>query len=783
MRFRVERQHPHAGGIKVLHEIPHITPCLLEGPNGIGKTLAVHLLELVAGGQPYLADPQLWASLKASLGPTTVTIDNLADDRSLVVELDPDRWPDVVGEPLGDRLGVARLDGAEVPASTAAKLLSVVRIAGTETPAETVKRSMSATRARLVAASAAVEPRIAAVRAAMGGLRDVLRDLDPAQAAQLRERQRKAQERVAAAAHAAEETTRRRHKLDEALEARAVLSAREEDRRELEQRLKTVENDLKAARADQARLGREADEAREQLVRGGVIAEQLASAEKTLQGRLRRLSNREEEAEEALAQVGTPENLEGELRRVVAELASARSHRADLDTGERAERVVGQFLAAIDLARRGGLADDQVLLNIDGRAVTVEQLADLLRARAIELAERPIPGAVERLDAGVSELEERRRLLQTAKERVDARERQRVLVDEQRAEVSRLRSQLGPDVQERLQKLLADLGTADQRVLELAREAVNLRTLLADRELASRPDAQAAMDRLLPELAIAIDDLDEAAASAQREDEVAETALATARRDLNSIEHDLRVAALAAERAVEELQSRRDLLALTGMQNGDGQLDAVAVERLAAAVHAVDGRLDDAANGLAALAEAAGALAAGQLGGGRLFAEPFVAAAGEQLRADLDTPAIRQVLFDDRPLRELDLRARVLRWTDADGDRRERPLDAFSTGEQAFAFTQARIRELEPPAERDRLLVLDEFGAYVSADRMRHLAEFLQEDEVRAIASQVLVILPLQVNYANELGETRGQLRQRYQARVDQLQRQGYITVPLSELV
>ncbi len=200
MRFRIERQQPEAGGLEVLQEIPDVTPCLLEGPNGIGKTLAVHLLELVAGGQPYLADPQLWTSLKALLGPTAITVDNLADGRSLTVDLDPERWPDAVGEPLGERLGSARLDGTEVPASTAAQLLSVVRIAGTETPAETVKRSMSATRTRLNAASAAVEPRIAAVRAAMDGLRDVFRDLDPAQASELRDRQHEAHERVNAAA-------------------------------------------------------------------------------------------------------------------------------------------------------------------------------------------------------------------------------------------------------------------------------------------------------------------------------------------------------------------------------------------------------------------------------------------------------------------------------------------------------------------------------------------------------------------------------------------------------
>jgi hypothetical protein len=781
VRFQIERETPGGGGLQVLPEIPDITPCLLEGPNGIGKTVAIHLLQLIAGSQPYLAHQQLWTSLKESLGTTHITVDNLNGGKSLTVRLDPSRWPDIVGEPLGDRLGSALLDGAEVPATSIPELLSVVRIAGTETPAETVKRSMATTRARLVAASATVEPRLEAVRLAMRGLRELMRDLDPVQIANLREREQAAHGRVAQAAKDAEATGRRARAINEALEARAALSGREVNKRELQQRLKAVEKELTAARKEQQRLGRAAEDAREQLVTTGVIAEKLAAAEKTLQGRLRRLSNREVEAEEAVAQAGAPPDLAAELRRVGEELSATRLERADVDTGQRAEQVVGRLLADVDLARRDGLADDQVLAYIQGRAITVEELATGLRVRAVELAERPVPGVVEELDARIAELEQRRRRLVIAQDRVSARDRQLELVAEQQEEVAGLRSQLGPDIQRRLQELLSELSQADDQVLDLTREAVDLRAKLSDRELASETDARAALDRAVEESGGEIADLDNAAAEAQAADEQAQGELTAARRELAAVEHELRVAGLAAERAVEELRARPDLLALSGLAGSNGQFDATTVERLAGAVHDVDVRLDDAANGLAALAEAAGALADGNLGGGRLFAEPFVAAAGEQLRADLDTPGIRQVLFDDQPLRELDLRARVLRWIDAEGDHRERPLDAFSTGEQAFAFTQARIRELEPSSAPDRLLVLDEFGAFVSADRMRHLAEFLEADETGAIASQVVVILPLQANYADELKETRGQLRARYQARVDQLADQGYITVPLSD--
>jgi hypothetical protein len=782
VRFRIERHASSGTGIRVLPEIPHLTPCLLEGPNGIGKTLAVHLLEIATGAQPFLAEPQLWSSLKSQLGPTTITIDHLAQGQTIELELLPEQWPDQVGEPLGDRLGLARVGGEEVPASTIGDLLSVVRIAGTETPAETVKRSMASTRQRLRAAAASLQPRVDAVREGLGELRHMLRDLDPEQLVRLDDEQERARKDSAHAAKRADETSRRLARLNEALEARAALSARSEDQRELEARLAQVESDLETARKERDELAKESDRARESLVQSGVIAQQLATAENTLQARLRRLSNRAEEASAALAAIGDPEDLDGELRRVTSELAAAEIERADLDSGERAEQVVGQLLASLDLARRSGLSEDQVLLYFDGQPITAERVADGLRARASELAERPTPGALESLLARIDEVERQRRALLEASERVQARDRQKELVEEQEAEVARLRGEIGADVQERLQKPLASLAAADNRVLSLARESVDLRAQLADRNLASESDAKAAWDAALDDLQIDPDEIETHVIEARSEDELAQRDLAIARRQLADLDHEVRVAAMAASRAAEELASRPDLLAKLGLSE-NGSVGPDTAERLASSVHTVDRRLDDVANTLAALAEAADRVAVGDHQRGRLFAEAFVAAAGEQLRADLDTPAIRTVMFDDQPLLELDLDERVLRWMDAGGEHQERPLAAFSTGEQAFAFTQARIRELEPPAAPDRLLVLDEFGAYVSADRMRHLAEFLYEGDVQAVASHVLVILPLQTNYAAELSETRGDLRKRYEDRVEQLDARGYITVPLREAV
>jgi hypothetical protein len=106
-------------------------------------------------------------------------------------------------------------------------------------------------------------------------------------------------------------------------------------------------------------------------------------------------------------------------------------------------------------------------------------------------------------------------------------------------------------------------------------------------------------------------------------------------------------------------------------------------------------------------------------------------------------------------------------------------MEGFSSGERAYAFTQARIADLEPSTKPNRLLVLDEFGAYVAADRLPDLADFLA-NEARGVADQVLVILPLHVDYRNELDSTVGQLRTQYEKRLTQIEDRGYCAVELT---
>src|SRR4051794_20375505 len=132
MRFVADSQAVR--GLRVLPEIPNISPCLIEGRNGIGKTILIRLLELISGRQPFQDQERQWHSLRERLGRTVVRIEELDGGRTLEFTFTPERWLTSGKAPLSfdDRLGEARLDGDAITVAEAHELLWVERIAGNE---------------------------------------------------------------------------------------------------------------------------------------------------------------------------------------------------------------------------------------------------------------------------------------------------------------------------------------------------------------------------------------------------------------------------------------------------------------------------------------------------------------------------------------------------------------------------------------------------------------------------------------------------------------------------
>jgi hypothetical protein len=129
---------------------------------------------------------------------------------------------------------------------------------------------------------------------------------------------------------------------------------------------------------------------------------------------------------------------------------------------------------------------------------------------------------------------------------------------------------------------------------------------------------------------------------------------------------------------------------------------------------------------------------------------------------------------------KVDIADRTVVWNEQ-GITRSRPLEAFSSGEQAFAYTRARLAALDEQGVRppNRLIVLDEFGAFIAHDRLAGLLGYLRDRADDYPGDQVLVVLPLSRDYADLAKRALPSEAATYDKRAKEIVSRGYAVRPL----
>ncbi len=172
---------------------------------------------------------------------------------------------------------------------------------------------------------------------------------------------------------------------------------------------------------------------------------------------------------------------------------------------------------------------------------------------------------------------------------------------------------------------------------------------------------------------------------------------------------------------------------------------------------------------------------AGDLRGQPTGAEQFVERVrrwfGTEVSRWFDHDQIRQALFPGGQNVRVDLGELTVSWREGDLEQ-SRPLQAFSSGERAFAYTRAQLAQLDlkPRPVPNRLIAMDEFGAFIARDRFRRLGRYLQERRQSHPEDQMLLVLPLTVDpedldRAGDLGRERRR----------QLEEHGYFAEEFAE--
>jgi hypothetical protein len=771
------------GGLKIINHIPPERPCRLEGRNGIGKSALVRLLLLISGVQPYPDQPASWQSLRKLVGETEITITGLScKHSSATVRLTPDAWPEErPPESIGNWLGVLTLDGQEMPAQRLFELLDVVHVTGTERLIDTLRQQSR----RLAVDLSDVADRLNALeaqRAELGELADQLHLISPREADSERQRSEQAaaeRRQVEADLHAAQPVA---EDLSRATALTALVEtgdAAEHQRRlqELRQALQVARQRLETAEANHddaiAALGkgtaaqREVGRRERRLGAIGKAMGRLLARQEELGGRLESLQIPIDVDVLNAAQEAALDNAFGLAleRQRRLQVQAARNYRTQAEN-----RLLDDVRVVLDDAVEDGLGST-VLARVNGQEITVTDLRGGLGFLA---------------EVGDHEVEELAAVTRDLAELTELRElfAQRAALQEEDAQLRLDLQRLEPEAagHDELQRKAAEARSAqDAASTEVRSHLVQIgalsRSVLGGDDII---DVEAHIRELL-----AKHDVDAATLPTALLDAQAKV------RDLQTRGEDLeveagRLSASAVRRRVQRETLRRRSESDEGLK-WLSQLAAVLTpgigkaaasiewpdetwQRLADHVAASRSALLDLVRDVSGLKTLAPQLPSGTSRLARAIKNVIEADA----LAELSAEPIAKALFDEGNVRRVNLDEESITWTTPADETRTRPLSAFSSGEQALGFMRARLQQIVDRPSANRLVFLDEFGAFISADRRRPLADLLTSEELRTLAEQVVVVLPLQSDYASELGQTTGALHEVYERRTRAVEDHGY---------
>jgi len=783
MRFEIEANP--TGGLRIIHEIPDVGPiCQIEGRNGVGKSMALRILELCTGTQPYAAaDADSWASLRRQLGAVVVVRAlNLAEGQSVEWRLNPAVWPERP-KAVSGWLGTATIDGRTSTLEEAQGLIRVIHHSGELTLEGTIRARITRDRS----AVRAVLDRFTQRERRIGEQLDLLRrDLERADFDQVRTLQSAvdvAREQAAEAVRVVELVRGQHGSLERALVLREQQARVAGDVPKLEERERELNKQVDVARERVRDVEAKYEEMRTRRRRDEAIIQEIEKVESLLKGRTKRAENARVRAVDLAAQSRLP----AESNDVAQALAAVRKERDEVvrardlvDATPRVRQLVEEVAARLTTQRAQAL-DDQVIARLDDTAVSVRGLREGVERRRLEFKDyQPEPPAAA-LEARIKTLTQRASLLSTLEEALEKARSAQQLVEQAQSQLTSLTSQLPADEATEYRQIDEQLDKVRNEHLNLVEQRALIRGQITEIVGGGREEGARELADLLGALGCAAGELESVLADRAREltDRLREQAVASAA--LTDAQRQVRLARAEFDQAVAILESgdeygwlRSEGVTLPSSTLADDE-NGRRLKRLKTVVQSLEERFDSARDALRGLD---GGLAAWE-GPERLSDRSTVygTAARNYYEAvfgrEFSGREILDAIFDRGEFGRLDLEAMAVSWKTAEGELRTRPLAAFSSGERAFAYTRTRLQAIEQRA-KNTVVALDEFGAYLARDRLRQLVEFLEKDILGAIADEVMIVLPLSRDYELELEGTRGSWHDEISRRVAELQERGY---------
>lgn len=755
--------------VKVLNELPDFRIARLEGRNGIGKTMAVRLLQLCTGDQPYrAAEKTVWRELRKALGTVSIRCSELAGANNVEWEIDASLWPaepersfDLIG---GDEHpGICRtvtIDGRAADLASVRELLRVHRLAGDETLAQAIEADVSDLRT----IAEAERSRSDLHRGQAGGVLEVLRSLLEAASPETLTKAKKtlatAEEELTTLNEQVNDASKRHEELKAYALRRTELSSLMEKHDDPEAYADRLEESLDTIREEQATLRTERDSLSLDAGRDEQTLKEIEEVESDLEAARREREKLLGEGHDLAAKLGLlslPASskdpaLLAPLKNAEELLAAIRETQANIDSGPQVAALGDRMLGLLTDSAVSPIKSRPVATLTDGELkLSATDLEAGIRARQAEIEDEARPPQSEQLAEEMKRIEDDLKSFSALASIVRKVKIRDTKISRGRERLGNLTENLSGSQGERFAELEAkqqelaqreaDIDTERMRILQQMQQIAggeSTGTLLErlERNVAaagtSLDNLEADINEQGRKVALLTQELEECELSVEQADTVLTAASAAQKDALTQMSVSNRWKALKERNLLPEpdLAADENQRRVEGLQRAcersEENMDVVSSlvqDRILAGIVAAEQRRtpdSEAAREVLQLLE--------ERLGRTYFAHPSVA----------------EALFEGGELRRFDLIDQIVEWQPEAEEAVSRHLEAFSSGERAFAYTKTRLERLKDQVPtKNRLVALDEFGAFLERSRLELLEEYLDHDVVDSFVDQALIVLPL----------------------------------------
>lgn len=789
MRFEIDANCKR--GLRIIRELPDFEVSRIEGYNSIGKSSALRLLELCTGGQPYQGQDKPWASFREQLVHATVRVTGLQGGASEIMwDLNPSEWPGSP-EPLGERLGRVQIDGKTARCADVGALLRVHRILGNETFTDTLVGRLEATARRLDAwagyGNGTAWQRMEALESLLSEAGNAIRA--PA-AGELRTLRIEHASAEAQSRQAADELKQARARVEQLSQAREIAEQLDDIRGrgpELSAQLASIQREQEELQQERGRLD-------EQIAETGRREHQDAAARKEFELARQNLQRRESELRDARSRIRTAAAAAGSdphLARIEAEEQSLSSRLDDLiarlprvSASPFMARLLSEIADRLRQAEHSGLGDEVLIAGIPpGLGWTVTAWLEACEREAASRAAASTTDTAQAIETEIAHVRRRLQLLAGARE------------EHVRADLAAAaRERAARRLDRAIEKLPQEEATTLDQLVSAREEAEAQLSGLAERHAAlqhalglvgggfDESTLRERLARICDEVGVPESRLRGQLAAEQERLAAAQEVFTASQHDEETARRKMEAGSDAVGAALSALRDRPDLAFARSaagclIPKDSGPNQAAALSALGSAMEraAQDARgAVDRVQGIAAALDAVARQmrGAGVPSTGARWIRPVQEWLAGQIAEWFGQPDVQQALFPGGYDIAVNVGEMVVSWT-VDGERQTLPMDAFSSGQQALAYTRARMAALDSAASdsANRLIALDEFGAYIAADGMERLSSYLMDRHKTFPRDQVVVVLPLRQHMPSRPDPEDVEATERWH----QLQDRGYL--------